>query len=141
LQLYFDAVFQLYIICVGIPASPSRHIRFWISILYTFVGLFIMALFFTSFALLADKYILLLRPVDSPREIYIISLLIWNIHGSGSLLTSSTIRSDHLYNCCFHFQIMALIRKKGKSQYNFPLTSSGTHFYHAYGIQVMVIHP
>lgn len=119
LALYFDAVISvIYNLVLHSSITFETYKVLDISI-YTFVGLFIMALFFTSFALLADKYILLLRPMNSTRDIIIISMLFGMFTGLGSLVTSAPLDLVIYIIAVFVLMIMAFIRKKEKWQYTY----------------------
>jgi two-component system nitrogen regulation sensor histidine kinase NtrY len=119
LALYFDAVIAvIYNLVMHSSITFETYKVLNISI-YTFIGFLIVAFFFASFALLADKYLLLLKPVSSLRDLLIFPLIFGIFSGLGSLITSVPFDPVIYIIAVIIIMIIAFIRYRKKIQYTY----------------------
>jgi two-component system nitrogen regulation sensor histidine kinase NtrY len=87
--------------------------------IYTFIGLLIIAFFFATFALFTDKFILMVRPVNSLRELLIVTLLFGLFCGLVSLNTPAPFDPVTYIVATSIFLILLVIRYRNKFQYTY----------------------
>jgi signal transduction histidine kinase len=119
LALYFDAVISVIYNLIMHSSITFETYKVLNINIYTFVGLLIVALFFTTFALLADKFILLFQPVNSLRDLLIFSFLFGLLTGLGSLITSAPGDPIIYIITVIIIMVLAFIRYRKKIQYTY----------------------
>jgi two-component system nitrogen regulation sensor histidine kinase NtrY len=119
LALYFNAIVSvIYNLVIHSNIGFETYKVLNISI-YTFVGLLIIAFFFAAFALFTDKFILLIRPVNSLRELFIVTLLFGLLCGTGNFITSVPFDAIGFIISILIFLILLFIRFRNRLQYTY----------------------
>jgi signal transduction histidine kinase len=119
LAFYFDAVISvIYNLVMHSSITLETYKVLNISV-YTFIGLLIIAFFFAAFALFADKFILIIRPIHSLPELLIIPVLFGMISGLGSLITPVPFDPVTYIIASLILLILIFIRYRNKFHYTY----------------------
>jgi len=119
LALYFDAVISVIFNLVMHSSITFEAYKVLNITIYTFVGYLIIAFFLTAFALFADKFILMIRPVNSLHDLLIIPLLFGLTAGLGSLQTPVPFNIHAFIIGAIIMLILVFIRYRDKFQYTY----------------------